>query len=348
MMKKINHRLVSLVLLIVLLFSSVSCQSSSFDLLNDGANKFGSGKEEDNYSLKNSGALLEMLIDDFSGSYFIPSSSEMDDDDYDSFTNPDDEDPDTGNTGDTGDTGDSTADLSEVGSWKDFKRVMYDAYSKASGYVEFTLVDGYTLDLSDALQESFNELQRYDPIYVGSVKQWTHGSRGSDYKISIDYTMDVTELRRIRDETEELVDQAVAKIDADNKSDYEIVYAVNEYLCDTVYYPDSEPYAPITHTAYGALKNGEAVCEGYACAAKLILNKIGIECDIQVGFCTNGGGHAWNLVELEGQWYQMDVTWNDSSAKRTDYLLVTDDYMKKSRTWDESDYPKCAPKAYTP
>ena len=74
----------------------------------------------------------------------------------------------------------------------------------------------------------------------------------------------------------------------------------------------------------------------------------GIECDIQVGFCTNGGGHAWNLVELEGQWYQMDVTWNDSSAKRTDYLLVTDDYMKKSRTWDESDYPKCAPKAYTP
>jgi hypothetical protein len=118
--------------------------------------------------------------------------------------------------------------------------------------------------------------------------------------------------------------------------------------CDTVYYPASEPYAPLTHTAYGALANGEAVCEGYACAAKLLLNELGILCDIQFGVCTNGGGHAWNLVELDGQWYQMDVTWNDGSADRSDYLLVTDDYMRKSRTWDESDYPACAQTAYAP
>ena len=122
-------------------------------------------------------------------------------------------------------------------------------------------------------------------------------------------------------------------------SDYEKICAVNEYLCDNVYYPDEEPYEPVTHTAYGALKNGCAVCEGYACATKLILNSYGVECDIQVGDCLNGGGHAWNLVKLDGAWYQLDVTWDDQSNDRSDYLLVTDEYMKQSRTWKESDYP---------
>ena len=73
-----------------------------------------------------------------------------------------------------------------------------------------------------------------------------------------------------------------------------------------------------------------------------MLNALGIRCDIQVGECTNGEGHAWNLVELDGNWYQMDITWNDGGGSREDYLLVDDAYMQKSRTWEYSDYPSCA------
>ena len=76
------------------------------------------------------------------------------------------------------------------------------------------------------------------------------------------------------------------------------------------------------------------------------MNELGIPCDIVFGTCTNGGGHAWNLVQLDGNWYQMDVTWDDQSYGRDDFLLVTDDEMLKSRFWDTGQYPVTPDTAY--
>lgn len=340
-------RLIILVLIAALLLSLTACAGAPTDIMDSGADRFASGKEEDSYHLKNSGALLDELIDNYSGSYYIPGNTKMDDDAYDQAKQDpaDPTDPDSTDPTDDGSAGDS---LVLVRDWNDFLAVLYDTYAATSEHLEFQVAAGYSLDLSVDLQKSFTQLQREDPIYVGSVESWCWGVRGNEYVLEITYTMDVDKLIQIKDATQDLVDDAVSKIDTTGKSDYEIVCAVNDYLCDTVYYPPTEPYAPITHTAYGALNNGVAVCEGYACAAKLLLNELGIPCDIQVGTCTGGGGHAWNLVQLDGQWYQMDITWNDGSSDRDDYLLVTDDYMRKSRTWDTSEYPVCAPAPYTP
>lgn len=338
-MNRIFKALTAFALTAALLLSMAACGPSPMDIMDDGANRFASGKQEDNYSLKNSGALLEALLDSYSGSYQVPDSSRMDDDAFDDARQ-DAHDDDPQPPGATG--------TIQVADWDDLLQAFYGAYAATADYLEFELTGGFTIDPAVDLQESYNELQRMDPIFVCCVSQWSWGNRGNEYIFEIDYTVDPDDLNRIKKETQRYVDDAIARIDTDGKSDYELVCAVNEYLCDTVYYPASEPYAPLTHTAYGALANGEAVCEGYACAAKLLLNELGILCDIQFGVCTNGGGHAWNLVELDGQWYQMDVTWNDGSADRSDYLLVTDDYMRKSRTWDESDYPACAQTAYAP
>lgn len=338
--------LTALLLIMALLVSMTACGSSVTDLMDGGADRFAAGKTEDNYSLKNSGALLESLIDNYSGSYKVPDSTRMDDDAYDDHKQAQEDDPQAPT--DDGGTPSAPQTVPQVDSWDDLLQVFYDAYAATETYLEFELTGGFTIDPAVDLQESYNELQRRDPIYVCCVKSWSWGNRGTNYIFDISYNVDVNELIRIKDETSAYVDTALSRIDTTGMSDYEIVCAVNEYLCDTVYYPDSEPYAPLTHTVYGALANGEAVCEGYACAAKVLLNELGIYCDIQFGVCTNGGGHAWNLVQLEGQWYQMDVTWNDGSADRSDYLLVTDDYMRKSRTWDVSDYPACADTPYTP
>lgn len=349
-MKKNAKRLICLILVFIMLFLP-ACDTSISDIMDDGANRFAAGKDEENYSLKNSGALLKSLLDDFSGSYTVPDATRMDDDDYDDAKKRAEEDAkDDDHDGVQEGTGDTPADDEpiRIGNRNELLDALYTAYSTTSQFLEFELVNGYTIDPNTELQKSYNDLQRRDPIYVCCVKQWSWGHRGSSYLIEIRYNMDIDELVALKDATDDLVDEAVSRINASGMSDYEIVCAVNEYLCDTVYYPDSEPYAPVTHTAYGALADGVAVCEGYACAAKVLLNELGVLCDIQFGVCTNGEGHAWNLVNLDGNWYQMDVTWNDGSASRSDYLLVTDDYMRKSRTWDENDYPACAGTAYTP
>jgi len=72
---------------------------------------------------------------------------------------------------------------------------------------------------------------------------------------------------------------------------------------------------PEKSTAYGALVEGSASCEGYARALQLLLDLQGIDCYIVTGEATNSAGdsvgHAWNKVRVDGSWYQVDATWND-------------------------------------
>lgn len=321
-------RLTALILALLLLLTG--CHMGPPPILDSGAAQFGEGKEEENYSPVNSGALLESLIDQYSGSYYRPSGAPMDD----------------SQLGDLPEAGTSTT--YQVGSWEDLLSVLHRTYADTAAYVEFELVNGFTFDPYNDLDTTYRELQREDPIFVSCVSAWSWVPNSVPFKLKIRYSMDVPTVISMKEQTAGLVDAAVAELHTAGMSDYEIICAVNEYLCDTIYYPDSEPYAPETHTAYGALANGIAVCEGYALAAKLMLNELGIACDIQTGTCIGGGGHAWNLVQLEGQWYQMDVTWNDGSGTRQDYLLVTDAYMQKSRTWNYADYPASASEPYTP
>jgi len=68
-------------------------------------------------------------------------------------------------------------------------------------------------------------------------------------------------------------------------------------------------------TAYGALVEGSASCEGYARAMQLLLDLQGIDCCIVTGDATNAAGesvgHAWNQVRIDGEWYHLDATWDD-------------------------------------
>lgn len=102
----------------------------------------------------------------------------------------------------------------------------------------------------------------------------------------------------------------------------ELLTQFHDYLCDTIVYIDSA-YA---HNIYGALVEGEAVCEGYARAFKLFCDLYGIPCMLITGDAltsTGYGPHAWNAVRMEdGNWYGVDVTWDDQSKIYYDFFLV--------------------------
>ncbi len=76
-------------------------------------------------------------------------------------------------------------------------------------------------------------------------------------------------------------------------------------------------------TIYGTLINGSAVCEGYAHTMCLLMNKVGLEC-----YYVNGYGesepHMWNTVQIDGNWYHVDATWNDDENAYYNYFNLTD------------------------
>ncbi|MBR1535113.1 MAG: hypothetical protein IJ639_12160 [Ruminococcus sp.] len=89
---------------------------------------------------------------------------------------------------------------------------------------------------------------------------------------------------------------------------------------------------PEIATAYGAIHNGDAVCNGYAQAFELLCKCVGLDCVYIVGGAgTNSMSwaestlHAWNAVCLSGKWYMVDTTWddNDDPAIAYHYFNIT-------------------------
>ena len=92
------------------------------------------------------------------------------------------------------------------------------------------------------------------------------------------------------------------------KTDIEKALVVHEHLCDTIVY--SSRLQAAAHDIEGAIFEKEAVCEGYALAYKYYMNRLEIPCKIVSG-TSNGQSHAWNQIQLNGNWYMVDPTWDD-------------------------------------
>lgn len=95
-------------------------------------------------------------------------------------------------------------------------------------------------------------------------------------------------------------------------TDYAKLRIVHDYLIDNMYYSsDSSQKASV----YGAFLEKKGVCEAYSRAYKYILDDIGIENILVTGTAANSNGaseeHMWNYVKVNGNWYAVDVTWDD-------------------------------------
>lgn len=132
-------------------------------------------------------------------------------------------------------------------------------------------------------------------------------------------------------------------------STVEKVKVIHDYLvlnCEydySNYLKNSIPY--VSYTPEGVLVKKRAVCQGYAETFKLFMDSLNIPCKLVTG-TANGGGHAWNIVRIDGKWYQIDVTWDDPVPDEKnrvlyEYFLITDSEMSKNHSWSKSSYPKC-------
>lgn len=111
------------------------------------------------------------------------------------------------------------------------------------------------------------------------------------------------------------------------------IKVVNEWMIDNLSYEDREGNNN-KYNLYGAIVETKVVCEGYARMFKYIMDGLDIPSILVSGTATNSDGqtelHAWNYVELNGQWYAIDVTWNDpvvigdgelTDSQKSKYLL---------------------------
>lgn len=135
----------------------------------------------------------------------------------------------------------------------------------------------------------------------------------------------------------------------DTMTDYEKELYLHEALAGFITYGYlSGDNQTLSHTAYGAMVNGLAVCDGYAKAFQTLLHAVGIRSFIINGTSVNTSGdvagHAWNCVEIDGNFYHVDLTWDDqNSSTYHAYLNVDDATILEDHTIDPTGYalPVC-------
>lgn len=137
------------------------------------------------------------------------------------------------------------------------------------------------------------------------------------------------------------IDKILANV-TDKNNEFNIELIIHDYIAKNVKYYEYEHIEDIPincHNIYGTLVENSAVCDGFAKSMKLILNKCGIETIVVTGNLKNES-HAWNLVKIDNNWYNLDLTSNkaikdgNTSYVIHSYFNITDELITDSHTFD--------------
>lgn len=153
--------------------------------------------------------------------------------------------------------------------------------------------------------------------------------------VGYDFDRETTESKR-----HEIIDRVkdiTGEIISDDMSDVEKEIAINTWLCENAVYDDSaldnaEQYgfAQVdeefydSFTAYGILVDGVGVCASYSASFKLLADAAGLDSIVVTGYLDGSVPHAWNKVNLEGNWYIVDATNNDNDMISNALLNLSD------------------------
>lgn len=182
-------------------------------------------------------------------------------------------------------------------------------------------------DLSDyklpqeELDDVFDEL-----YYSGRLPWYISGSYNYTYDTYTDFIITFSPSTLYEELDMVAYEQKMAEIlDAcvlPGMSKVQIALSLHDYLAANTVYDETLK----KNTCYDLLIHGTSVCAGYAQAYQDLLLRAGIDCVYVVSDEMN---HGWNLVSIDGNWYHVDVTWDDPTPNiegriTHNYFLVTD------------------------
>lgn len=160
--------------------------------------------------------------------------------------------------------------------------------------------------------------------------------------LTIQYSVEHDKLIRYKQRAEEEAIRLAGSLFYEGAEDVVMALLAHDALVNRCTY-SKEGYREENHSAYGALCNRSAVCEGYAEAYQLLMDIAGVDCLYAEGVA--GEPHAWNILFIDGAYYHVDTTWDDPVGDdgidrlTHDYFLLSDTQLAQTHTWNRDAYP---------
>ncbi|MCC8043133.1 MAG: hypothetical protein LIO69_06440 [Oscillospiraceae bacterium] len=203
--------------------------------------------------------------------------------------------------------------------------------------VTFDDSDGVTFDdIHSVYQTIYND--EYRLYYISPTIQYSQYASGNIFVMKFDYDFSFFTVQTMNMELEERMNDILSQLNS-SMSDYEIVKFIHDTVIQSCTYSSDNKRM---NTVYGCLVDEKALCQGYARSFTYLCSEAGINSLVVLGYANES--HMWNMVEMDGEWYHIDLTWDDPDrvanpdSVRYDYFGLTDERIRQLRTVEDYDY----------
>lgn len=205
------------------------------------------------------------------------------------------------------------------------------------------------VDENTALQDINTSMEAFfddhpEVFYLNSEYKILTVDRIAKKQVELDVTYSVydsIDLENKISQIESVTNEIISNIKLESSFNNQLqIHDIFANMVNYFNYKDPNEIPEECHSIYGTLVNKKGVCDGFTKSMQILLNKVGIE-SIFVSGTLEKNPHAWNLVNIDGSWYHMDVTSDKSLHLKEDksdnivihsYFNVTTDNIKKTHT----------------
>lgn len=186
-------------------------------------------------------------------------------------------------------------------------------------------VEKLRINLYYAIQYEHPELSFYTNV-LNRYSYYTADNYISKIELETFYTMTSDEIS----EKQKMIDAEYEKIKsliADDMTPLQQLLTVHDYIAANYEYDTTLQ----SRTLDTMIEQKSGVCQGYSYLFKYVLDSLGIEC---VTVPSTENSHMWNKVKLDGEWYNVDVTYDDPQPDTSTnishlYFLLNDDEIRE-------------------
>ena len=200
------------------------------------------------------------------------------------------------------------------------------------GFVEYD--DSIRMEVQEEdLKDVFTAVLYDNPDMFWVDYEYDYMVYSDSVAFSPKYRLTEDEVKTMQDSVNDKIDEIMTEV---NKldSDYEKELYIHDYIIENTEY-DISTLENMGDTVYSVLVSGKSICEGYARTVQILLDKLGIENYLVTGDTESDGEilpHMWNIVNIDGDNYHLDVTWDDLNDEFDTvyfYFNVTDEYISR-------------------
>lgn len=223
--------------------------------------------------------------------------------------------------------------------------LIWQAFSSHAETIDLSSITAKYTDCTEDCLGLYREIMHTAAPAVLHASNYYYSEWSGGLRIKIQYAVGADEYDALYRSSMEQISAIAAKV-VPEWSDEEKALYLHDYLAAMYNYDHiglsggaERPYRE-QYSALGLLRNGMAVCQGYSELYAILLNKVGVPARFVSSDELN---HAWNYVRIDGAWYHVDVTWDDSYQHRAGIMshkcfLKTSQELARIDDYNASDW----------